>query len=158
MKVTCKSEAVLNANQEPLTPLSLCSFFPVMFPYSQKYCVFTAPVFFTCTCKAQQHLNQTSDCKAGRSVKGKWKMCSQMPEVWLACSRELSFIFMTVLLAGTICYPRFMNEELRKRALKAWLCEGDSMLWFTVLVHHFKLLLWMSRRVFSEYLIFCIIL
>lgn len=59
-KVMCRSEAVLNLNQEPLTPgpyVHSSSFFAVMFPYSQKHCVFTAPVFFMCIWKAQKHWN-----------------------------------------------------------------------------------------------------
>lgn len=127
---------------ETLHSWSLCSFFPVMFPYSLKYCIFTAPSFFMYICKAEEHLSQTSDYKAGRSIKENWKMCSQMPEVWLACSRVLSFIFASLLLVRTVTY--FLILWMRN-----W--EGDN--WrpdSAKVAQYFGLLFWLT--ILNDYL------
>lgn len=115
----------------------MCTFFPVMFPYLQKYCLFTAPISFMCLCKAQQHLNQASDCQAGHSVKRKWKTCSQIPEVWPTCLWGTQLYFCDSF-SEIVFYPHFLNEESRKRSLRAWICKDDSMCCFSVLIHLFK--------------------
>lgn len=134
LKSSCKSEAGLNLNQKPVTP---CPCVPVMFPYSQKYCLFMAPISFMCLCKAQQHLNQASDCQAGHSIKRKWKTCSRIPEVWLASLRGAQPYFCDSFIRWDNILSSFSEWGIKKEnseglSLQRWLnalffCSGS---WF----------------------------
>lgn len=114
-KSSCETEAALNLNQKPVTP---CPCVPSRVPLFTEILSIYGSHFLHVSLQGSATL-KLGTAKLGTQKKGNERQIDRYKRLDCLACRELSVIFVVLLIGGTIFYPHFLNEESRKRCLRA---------------------------------------